>query len=67
MEVRRRKDKLNNSRLKNFCTSFFRKGCFGNDNNFESLEECESTCHSLIESAMNSKPAAKIDMGISFF
>ena len=43
--------------------SCFLLGCFGNDNNFESLDECESTCHSLIESAMNSKPV-KINMGI---
>lgn len=43
--------------------SCFLTGCFGNDNNFESLEECESTCHSLIESAMNSKPV-NINMGI---
>lgn len=41
----------------------FLKGCHGNENNFESFEECENTCHSLIESAQNSKPM-NINMGL---
>ncbi|CAF0898052.1 unnamed protein product [Brachionus calyciflorus] len=37
------------------CEEFTYGGCNGNDNNFESLDECESTCHALIESASNSQ------------
>ena len=44
------------------CLSFKYGGCHGNNNNFESIEECESTCHALIESANKSK-SPEIDMG----
>ena len=43
------------------CAMFEYGGCNGNDNNFENLDECESTCHALIEAAMNAKPMS-IDM-----
>ena len=44
------------------CGKFIFGGCFGNLNNFESADECESTCHALIESAMAAKPIP-VDMG----
>ena len=44
------------------CMSFKFGGCHGNRNNFESKEECETTCHSLIESVETAKPK-EIDMG----
>jgi hypothetical protein len=44
------------------CEKFPFGGCFGNLNNFESLDECESTCHALIEMAMSAKPVA-VNMG----
>lgn len=47
------------------CVKFIFGGCYGNENNFESLGECESTCHSLIQSVSNSKPVS-INMGKSF-
>ena len=37
------------------CKSFLFGGCFGNLNNFETLEECEATCHTLIENFMTAK------------
>ena len=46
------------------CTKFMFGGCFGNLNNFESLSECESTCHALIETAMAVKPVS-VNMGIA--
>jgi len=46
------------------CEKFTFGGCFGNLNNFESLDECESTCHALIEMAMSAKPVA-VNMGIN--
>lgn len=33
------------------CEKFIYGGCDGNDNRFDSLDECEHTCHSLIKSA----------------
>ena len=47
------------------CIKFDFGGCFGNDNNFESIDECESTCHMLIESAVIATPMM-INMGIYF-
>ena len=47
------------------CQKFSFGGCFGNLNNFESLDECESTCNALIESAMSAKPIP-VDLGNSF-
>ena len=44
------------------CAKFLFGGCYGNLNNFESLDECESTCHALIETFMAAKPVA-VNMG----
>lgn len=47
------------------CAKFTYGSCHGNDNNFETLDECEDTCKSLINAAMNAKPMS-IDMGKHF-
>lgn len=47
------------------CKEFTYGSCHGNDNNFETLNECEDTCKSLIEAASNAK-SMSIDMGRVF-
>ena len=45
------------------CMQFMYGSCHGNDNNFESLTECEQTCNSLINMVSSSK-SINIDMSI---
>ena len=45
------------------CMQFLYGSCHGNDNNFESLTECEQTCHSLISMVSASK-SIDIDMSM---
>ena len=48
------------------CMEFSFGGCNANDNNFESLSDCESTCAALIEMTVNAK-APNVKMGKIFF